>query len=96
MADHTPYQQGIIKRYYDRRDDIMLARLSDLVSELYLAEDTGKLDRLWGRVAQALKTLGIPQTLATHILGTREPDLLARHLKTWLADSKRKGKRKGG
>ena len=38
MADYSPYQQKIIKRYYRNYDAIKLQRLSELTTELYLAE----------------------------------------------------------
>ena len=34
MADFTPHQQKIIKRYYDNLDSIKLQRLADLAGEL--------------------------------------------------------------
>ena len=34
MADFTPHQQEIIKRYYDNLDTIKLQRLAELVGEL--------------------------------------------------------------
>ncbi len=38
MVDYTPYQKGIIKRYYEHRDTIALNALAEIVSDLYLAE----------------------------------------------------------
>ena len=49
VADHTPYQRKIIDRYYKNFDAIKYQRLSELATELYLAEGK-KLDRLWGQV----------------------------------------------
>lgn len=62
----------------------MLNRLGELVSELYLAEGTPKLDRLWKRIAAALDNLGTPPAIATRILEKRDPEVLARNLKGWL------------
>ena len=71
----------------------MLNRLGELVSELYLAEGASKLDRLWKRIATALANLGTPPAIATRILEKRDPEVLARNLKGWLAkgSSARKG-----
>ena len=96
MAGRTPHQDRIIKRYYDNRDEIMLNRLGELVSELYLAEGASKLDRLWKRIATALKNLGTPPDVATHILQTRDPEVLARNLKGWLGKGSAARKRAGG
>ena len=38
VAERSKYQQKIIKNYYDNREAISLQRLSELVTELYLAE----------------------------------------------------------
>ena len=53
MADHTPYQKKIINRYYQNFDAIKHQQLSELATELYLAEGK-KLDRLWRRVEESL------------------------------------------
>ena len=46
MSDFTPYQQKIIKRYYDNLDTVALQRLAELVTDLYLAEGK-KRERVW-------------------------------------------------
>ena len=38
MADFSPHQQKIIKRYYDNLDTISLQKLGELVGDLYLAQ----------------------------------------------------------
>ena len=48
-AERSEYQEGIIGRYYDNRDAIMLEKLGELVTELYLAETDAKRERLWKR-----------------------------------------------
>ena len=37
MAEHTKYQQKVIRNYYDNRDGIALQRVQELVTELYLS-----------------------------------------------------------
>ncbi len=88
MADYTPHQRKIIDRYYDHRDAIMLTKLSDLVTELFLAETDTKREQLWKRVATAMKNLKVPETLSAHILHEKSPEVLARHLKDWLAKTR--------
>ena len=85
MPDYTRHQQKIIERYYSNRDAIMLQKLSELVTELYLADTDAKRDRLWDRVAAAMKNLKVTESIAAHILATRKPDILASHIKDWLA-----------
>lgn len=80
MADFSPHQRKIIKRYYDNFDSIKFQRLSELVTELYLVEGK-KRDRLWTRVAEALTKLEFPTTRIEHLLQKRDPALLAVVLK---------------
>lgn len=76
MADFTPYQQKIIKRYYDNLDSTARQRLAELVGELYLA--TGKKrQRVWASIESALKNLEIPQTRIDHLKAKDDPALLA-------------------
>jgi hypothetical protein len=75
MADFTPYQQKIIKRYYDNHDAILVQRLSELATELYLAEGK-KRERLWKQVGEALAKLKFPESRINHILTKRDPALL--------------------
>jgi len=86
MREYTPHQKKIIDRYYDNRDGIMLDKLSELVTELYLADTDKKRDRLWIRVETAMNNLKIKATLAAHILNRRDPAILAAHVKDWLKD----------
>ena len=47
MADHTPYQKGIIKRFYENRDTLALQKLGEIVSDLYLEEKPAAIARKW-------------------------------------------------
>jgi len=80
MADHTPYQQKIIKRYYRNFSALQYQRLSELVTELYLAEGK-KQDRLWKQVGESLTKLEFPASRVEHLLDKRDPALLAAVLK---------------
>jgi hypothetical protein len=80
VTDHTPYQKKIIKRYYDHKSDIGLARLQELTTEIFLAEGKQK-DRLWKQVAGALSKLDLPPARIEHILATKDPQLLAQVVK---------------
>ena len=75
MADYSPYQQKIIKRYYDNYDGIQSQRLAELTTELYLAEGK-KRDRLWKQVGEALTKLKFPEARIAHLLEKRDPALL--------------------
>lgn len=80
MSDYSPYQQKIIKRYYQNFDAIKFQRLSELATELYLAE-AKKRERLWKQVGEALRALEFPETRITHLLEKKDPALVAAVLK---------------
>jgi len=72
----TPYQDKIIKNYYQNRDSLMWQKLSELATELYLAEGK-KRAQLWKRVEVALKNLKVPQDRIEHIIASDSPALVA-------------------
>ena len=77
----TRHQQSIVKRYYDNLDTVMLQRLGEKVTDLYLAEGK-KRAKLWDNVATALEKLGVPQSRIDRV---RESDD-ARQLATLLQE----------
>lgn len=80
MADFSPHQQKIIKRYYRNFDAIKQQRLSELTTELYLAEGK-KAERLWKQVAETLVALEFPASRVEHLLQKKDPALLPGILK---------------
>ena len=80
MEDYSKHQQKIIKRYYDNIDQIAVQRLSEMVADIYLA--TGKKrEKLWESVAAFMKKLELPQERIDHILGKKDPEVLAKLVK---------------
>lgn len=79
----SPHQQKIIKDYYKNIDKIALAKLSELVGNIYLAETQKKKDALWTQVASAMKQLKISPAVAEHILQKRNVEILAKNLNEW-------------
>lgn len=75
MADYSPYQQKIIKRYYNNYDGIQAQRLAEMVTELYLSEGK-KRERLWTQVASALTKLKFPESRIQHLMQVKDPALL--------------------
>lgn len=80
MREYTPYQQNVIRRYYQHRPAVLFQQLSELVSELYLA-DVKKRPRLWKRVEAALEKLEVPRSRIDHLVKKANPALLADLLK---------------
>jgi hypothetical protein len=84
MAELSDHQRKIVDRYYDHRDTIMLGKLQELVTELYLAESQKRQDQLWKRVDAAMTNLKVKPPLREHILASRDAELLANHIRDWL------------
>lgn len=84
MAERTKFQQNIIKNYYKNQDAISLQRLSELVTNLYLAEGKGRA-REWKNIISALEKLKIPQQRIDHLVAKDDPTLLAKLVEELLA-----------
>ena len=83
--EYSEYQKGVISSYYANLDAIMLQKLSELVSELYVADTDKKKERLWQRVGKAMAKLKIPPAIAGHIMDKRDVQILAKNLEDWLS-----------
>ena len=86
--EYSQYQKTVISGYYNNLDTIMLGKLSELVSELYLADTQAKRDRLWDRAHKAMLNLKIPPTIVDHIMQKKDVQVLAKNLQDWLARKK--------
>lgn len=82
--EYSKYQKKVISNYYQNPDTILLTRLQELVTELYLAESDRKRQQLWKRVEQSLEKLGIARPLKEHIVKSRDVKVLASNLEQWL------------
>ena len=82
--EYSNYQQKVIKNYYENLDTIVLTRLQELVTDLYLAETPAKKKRLWKQVEKALTKLKIKPPVKARILETQDVKILARNLNEWL------------
>lgn len=74
--NYSPYQQKIIKRYYNNLDGIALQRLAELVGEMYLCEGK-KLQKAWEGAEKAMKNLELPASRIEHLMKQKNPALLA-------------------
>ncbi|HID78314.1 MAG TPA: hypothetical protein EYP56_20265 [Planctomycetaceae bacterium] len=76
MAKRSNYQQRVIRDYYKNRETLMLQRLGELVTELYLAEGKRR-GQLWKRARQALENLQVPPRRIEHVVSSDNPVRLA-------------------
>ena len=88
--DYSKYQKAVISGYYDNLDTIMLRKLSELVTELYLADTQAKRERLWQRAHKAMVKLKVPPAIIDHIMEKKNVEVLAKNIQDWLSNSKRK------
>ena len=86
--DRSNYQKKVISNYYDNLDNIMLTKLQEMVTELYLAESKAKADKLWDRVEKAMTKLKIKPQIVKHIMSKRSAAILAKNLEDWLKAKK--------
>lgn len=87
--NYSKYQKNVISSYYSNLDTIMLNKLSELVTELYLAESAAKRKRLWDRVEKAMLNLKIPPAIIEHIMQKKDIEILAKNLNDWQKKSKK-------
>ena len=88
--EYTEYQKDVISGYYKNLDTIMLGKLSELVTELYLADSKAKKNRLWERAHKAMIKLKVPPAIVNHIIQQQDVEILAKNLQDWLNASKKK------
>lgn len=84
MEKRTPHQERIIRNYYQNLDLILVQRLGDLVTDLFLSEGA-KRAKLWKRVGEILTKLKIPESRIQHLQRSDNPTLVADLLKELLA-----------
>jgi len=84
MAKRSAYQERVIRNYYKNQDTIMLQRVGDLVTDLYLSEGKSR-DRLWKRIAEALTKLEVPEKRIKALVATDDPAKVADLLRQLLS-----------
>lgn len=79
--EYTKYQQKVISRYYENREQIDEQRLAELVTSLYLASTEKQKVKLWKSVEETMARLKLPTTRMAHVLEKQDPALLAEVVK---------------
>ena len=83
--NYSAYQKDIIGRYYENQETILLQNLQELVTELYLAENAAKRQKLWERAHKAMTNLKIKPAIIEHIMTKASAEILAKNIAEWLA-----------
>lgn len=87
QRNFSAHQQKIISNYYQHLDTILLGRLQELVSQLFLAQTDSQRQKLWKRVEKSLLKLNIPDAIRLHLLQQKNVEVLAKNLEEWLRQS---------
>ena len=80
----SEYQRSLISRYYDNIDMIMIQKLGELITELYLCEKDSKKEKLWQQAHKAMVNLKIQPAIINHIMEKKSVEILAKNLQDWL------------
>lgn len=75
--DFSAYQQKVIKRYYDNKDQIDEQRLAELVTNLYLAPPK-KQAKMWETAQELLERLKVPASRIEHVMNGKDVAVLAK------------------
>jgi len=89
-SERSTYQKAVISCYYDNLETIMLQKLGELVTELYLADTVARQNQLWQRAHKAMVKLKVPPAIIDHIMEKRSVEILAKNLQDWLSNKKKK------
>ena len=84
---YSKHQQKIISSYYNNREAISLQRLSELVTDLYLAEGKTR-ETKWKQAVGALEKLGLKPERIAKLRKADNPALLAKVVEEMMAKEK--------
>jgi hypothetical protein len=87
MANYSKYQQNVIKNYYNNQEAILLQRLGEQITELYLADGKARAKR-WKDIIKVLEKLKVPASRIETLQKQDNPALLAKLLEELLAKQK--------
>lgn len=75
---HSPYQKGIIKRYYENKDDLCTQKLGEIVSDLYLETKATRVKQLWESAETAALNMGANKARVAKIVAAKDLPALAK------------------
>lgn len=75
--EYSRHQQKIISRYYENRDQIDEQKLSELVTNLYLATGAKQIAKHWETAENAMTRMGVPEARVKHVIDSKDPTVLA-------------------
>ncbi len=75
--NYSAFQQKVIKRYYDNKDQIDEQRLSELVTNLYLAPPK-KQPKMWESAEEIMTRMKLPASRIAHVMESKDVAVLAK------------------
>jgi hypothetical protein len=75
--EYSSYQQKVIQRYYENKDQIDEQRLSELVTNLYLAPPK-KQAKLWETAEELMTRMKLPPGRISHVMSVKDAAVLAK------------------
>ncbi len=75
--DYSQYQQKVIQRYYENKDQIDEQRLSELVTNLYLAPPK-KQAKMWESARELMERMKLPVARIEHVMAAKDAAVLAK------------------
>jgi len=91
--DYSKYQQKVIKRFYENRDQIDDQKLSELVTSLYLATEKQK-PKLWQRAKDIMDRMQLPPKRVQHVMESEDPIVLAKIVEELQSGKLKRGSQK--
>lgn len=76
--DYTPYQRKVISRYYKNQDTMRGQKISEMISEIFLAGTPKKKETLWAKMRKLLEDGGLPAPEVERIVSSQDVEALAR------------------
>ena len=80
--EYSAYQRGVIKRFYENRDTLAIQKLAEIVSNLYLETNEGKIKRGWKSAKTQMLAAGVNAKKAEEIFEERDLGALAKIVQT--------------
>jgi predicted NAD-dependent protein-ADP-ribosyltransferase YbiA (DUF1768 family) len=74
---YSAYQQKVIQRFYENRDQMDEQRLAELVTNLYLAP-VKKQAKMWESAEEIMTRMKVPESRIAHVMQSKDPAVLAK------------------
>jgi hypothetical protein len=74
---YSAYQQKVIQRFYENRDQMDEQRLAELVTNLYLSPPK-KQAKMWEAAEEIMTRMKVPASRIAHVIQSKDAAVLAK------------------